>query len=139
MMMRAKDRFRMRQKERQNRYFSTEFKIKKVREIETGISKVSEICKEYSVTDTAVYRWVKKYGTPKEKRERMIVESKSDTKTIVALRDKISDLEQLLGQKEVLLIFQEKMLDYAQEYCGVDIKKKFLKNPSSTSGKTPKN
>ena len=69
----------------------------------------------------------------------MIVESKSDTKTIVALRDKISDLEQLLGQKEVLLIFQEKMLDYAQEYCGVDIKKKFLKNPSSTSGKTPKN
>lgn len=139
MMMRAKDRFRMSQKERQNRYFSTEFKIKKVREIETGISKVSEICKEYSVTDTAVYRWVKKYGTPKEKRERMIVESKSDTKTIVALRDKISDLEQLLGQKEVLLIFQEKMLDYAQEYCGVDIKKKFLKNPSSTSGKTPKN
>ena len=139
MMMRAKDRFRMSQKERQNRYFSTEFKIKKVREIETGISKVSEICKEYSVTDTAVYRWVKKYGTTKEKRERMIVESKSDTKTIVALRDKISDLEQLLGQKEVLLIFQEKMLDYAQEYCGVDIKKKFLKNPSSTSGKTPKN
>ena len=139
MMMRAKDRFRMSQKERQNRYFSTEFKIKKVREIETGISKVSEICKEYSVTDTAVYRWVKKYGTPKEKRERMIVESKSDTKTIVALRDKISDLEQLLGQTEVLLILQEKMHDYAQEYCGVDIKKKFLKNPSSTSGKTPKN
>lgn len=138
MEMRAKNRFGMSQKERRNRYFSTEFKIKKVREIETGISKVSEICKEYSVSYTSVYRWIEKFGTPKEKRERMVVESKSDTKTIVALRDKISDLEQLLGQKEVLLTFQEKMLEYAQKHCGVDLKKKFLGSPSSTSGITGK-
>ena len=138
MRMRAKNSFGMSQKERRNRYFSQEFRIKKVREIERGISKVSDVCKEYCVSSTSVYRWMEKYDTSRAKSERMVVESKSDTHTIMALREKISELEQLVGQKEVLLSFQEKMLEYAQEYCGVDLKKKFLQNPSSTSGSTEK-
>ena len=129
----------MNSSQRSNRYFSTEFKIKKVKEIETGRSKISEICKEYEVSSTSIYRWIKKYGRPKEKNERIIVESKSDTQLIMHLRSRVAELEQLVGQKEVLLIFKEKMLDYAQEYCGVDIKKKFSTKASTTSGKTEKN
>lgn len=134
--MKAKNNFRMNSSQRSNRYFSTEFKMKKVKEIETGRSKISEICKEYEVSSTSVYRWIKKYGRPKEKNERIIIESKSDTQLIMHLRSKIAELEQLVGQKEVLISFKEKMLDYAQEYCGVDIKKKFLNKASTTSGKT---
>ncbi len=126
----------MNSSQRSNRYFSTEFKMKKVKEIETGRSKISEVCKEYEVSSTSVYRWIKKYGRPKEKNERIIIESKSDTQLIMHLRSKIAELEQLVGQKEVLISFKEKMLDYAQEYCGVDIKKKFLNKASTTSGKT---
>lgn len=137
--MKAKNNFRMNSSQRSNRYFSTEFKMKKVKEIETGRSRISDICKEYEVSYTSVYRWLKKYGRPKEKNERIIVESKSDTQLIMNLRSKISELEQLVGQKEVLLIFKDKMLDYAQEYCGVDIKKKFSNKASTTSGKTGKN
>jgi transposase-like protein len=134
--MKAKNNFRMNSSQRSNRYFSTEFKMKKVKEIETGRSKISEVCKEYEVSSTSVYRWIKKYGRPKEKNERIIIESKSDTQLIMHLRSKIAELEQLVGQKEVLISFKEKMLDYAQEYCGVDIKKKFLNKASTTSGKT---
>jgi len=112
--------------------------MKKVKEIETGRSKISEICKEYEVSYTSVYRWIKKYGRPKEKNERIIVESKSDTQLIMNLRSKISELEQLVGQKEILLIFKEKMLDYAQEYCGVDIKKKFSNKALLLLGKPGK-
>lgn len=134
--MKAKNKFKMSSSERHNRYFSTEFKMKKVKEIETGRSRISEICKEYEVSHTSVYRWIKKYGRPKDRNERIIIESKSDTQLIQNLRSKIAELEQLVGQKEVLLSFKDKMLDYAQEYCGVDIKKKFLNGASTSSGKT---
>src|SRR5690606_27038699 len=136
--MKAKNNFRMNSSQRSNRYFSTEFKIKKVKEIETGRSKISEICKEYEVSSTSIYRWIKKYGRPKEKNERIIVESKSDTQLIMHLRSRVAELEQLVGQKEVLLIFKEKMLDYAQEYCGVDIKKNSPPKPLLLLGKPRK-
>jgi len=38
--------------ERRRRHFSDSFKIQKVRELEKGKTKVSELCKQYEVTPT---------------------------------------------------------------------------------------
>lgn len=46
--------------ERQARHFSESFKRKKVREIEKQQVTVSEICRLYEVSTTAVYKWLKK-------------------------------------------------------------------------------
>lgn len=124
--------------ERQRRYFSKDFKIKKVQEIESGRTKVSEVCKEYEVSRTTVYRWLRKFGAPKNKYERMVVESKSDTQTILALKEKIAELEKLVGQKEVLLAFKDKMIEYMQDNSSEDIKKKLSNIRSTISGKTEK-
>jgi hypothetical protein len=57
------------------------------------------------------------------------VETKSDTAKILALQKKIADLERLLGQKQVQLDFQNKMIEIAEETYQVDIKKKFETKP----------
>lgn len=121
--------------ERQRRVFSEEFKVKKVKEIERGISTIAEICKAYQVSDTGVRKWLNKYSTMKKSKERLIVESQSETQKIIELKKQIADLERLLGQKQVQIEFKDKMIDLAEEVYKIDIKKNFGTKPSSDSGK----
>ena len=122
--------------ERRRRHFSDSFKIQKVRELETGKTKVSEICKQYEVSGINVYRWLNKFGTMKDKKERLIVETDSDTKQLLALRKKVAELEQIIGQKQILIEFKDKMIELAEDTYGVDIKKKYFTRLSDTSGCT---
>jgi transposase len=109
--------------QRRRRHFSESLKRKLVKEIEEKRSSVSQICKVHEVSYTAIYRWISLYSL-QEKPTRTIVEAKSDTTKILALQKKIADLERLLGQKQVLIDFQEKMIEIAEQTYQVDIKKK---------------
>ena len=137
--MATRDQFKMTTAERRRRRFSDSFKIQKVRELETGKTKISELCKQYEVSDTNVYCLLNKFGTMKNKKERFIVEADSDTKQLLALKKKIAELEQIVGQKQILIDFKDKMIDLAEETYGVDIKKKFSTQQSNTSGITGSN
>ena len=63
----------------------------------------------------------------------------SDTKKIKHLKDKIKELEQLIGQKQIQLEFKDKMIELAEKQYGIDIKKKPSSMPSGGSGKSGKN
>ena len=112
--------------ERRMRRFSDNFKLKKVREIELKQVKVSEICKQYEVSSVSVYKWIEKYGMNKKKEDRLIVESESDTKQLLLLKKKVAELEQIIGQKQVLLDFKDKMIEIAEQTYGIAIKKKMF-------------
>ena len=137
--MATRDQFKMSISERRSRTFSENFKIKKVREIERGKTKISEVCKQYEVSSTSVYKWLQNYGSMKNKKERIIVETESDTQELIALKKKVAELERIVGQKQVLLDFKDKMIELAEQTYGVDIKKKFSTKPSNTSGSEEKN
>jgi transposase len=137
--MATRPKFNMSISERRARTFSTNFKISKVREIEMGKTKVSEICKQYEVAEPNVYKWIDKFGTMKNKKERLIVETDSDTQQLLMLKKQVAELERIIGQKQVLLDFKDKMIDLAEETYGVDIKKKFSTKQSGTVGNTEKN
>jgi len=122
--------------ERQNRYFSEEFKKQKVREIERNLCRVSDISKEYEVTRTAVYKWIYKYSAMRKKGIRQVIETESDTKKIESLREHIKELERVLGQKQLLIDFQSKVIELTEEEYQIDIKKKFGGKPCSGSGTT---
>lgn len=126
--------FQQTTKQRQYRYFSEEFKKQKVRDIENNLLKVSDICKEYEVSATSIYKWIYKYSAMKKKGIRQIIESDSDTKKIKALKEHIMELERTLGQKQLLIDFQSKVIDLAEEEYQIDIKKKFGEPPYSGSG-----
>jgi len=120
--------------QRKHRQFSEEFKRKKVQEVEMKLSRISDICKQYQVSATAVYKWIGLYGLFKQAKERLIMESKSDTTELLRLKQKIAELERLVGQKQIQLDFKDKMIEIAEQTYGVDIKKKFSTPPSGTSG-----
>jgi len=124
---------------RQNRYFSEEFRKKKVEEIERGLSTIAEISREYEVSRGAIYKWIYAYSMHRKREVKQVVEAKSDTRKIKELRKRIKELEQLLGQKQFEVEFKETMIDLAEERFGIDIKKKFgLKRSSGTGGSDPK-
>jgi transposase len=122
-----------------HRYFSEDFKKKKIRELERNLTSVSDICTTYSVSRTSVYKWIYKYSSMAKKQVKQVVEAKSDTQKIKALEERIKELERIVGQKQLLLEFQDKMIEIAESDYGVDIKKKVgskLSSGTTTPGKS---
>lgn len=124
---------------RTQRYFSEDFKRKKVREIEQNLTTVTQLCKEYEVSNTSIYRWIHKYSINMKKGVVQIVEAKSDTVKIQKLKDQIKELERIVGQKQIIIDFQQKMIELAENELGVEIKKKYVSKPLPGSGLTETN
>lgn len=137
--MATRKQFQMSVDQRQNRRFSMGFRKQKVKELESGQTTVSQLCKQYEVSSTSVYRWKHKFGYMKGKKEKLIIESESDTRALLDLKRQVAELERMLGQKQIELEFKDKMIDIAEREYGVDIKKKYSSRRSLKSGSTGKN
>lgn len=124
------------QRSRFCRYFSEDFKKQKVRDIEKNLVSIPELMKEYQISRTSIYKWLYKYSKMIKKGERQIVERKSDTRKMQELRERIKELERVIGQKQLLIEFQQKMIDLAEQTYDVDIKKKLSSKLSFGSGPT---
>ena len=122
-------------KPRTLRHFSADFKRAKVRELEKRITSIADICRTYEVNRSSVYKWIYKYSAMAKKQLNVVVEAKSDTQKIKALEERIKELERIVGQKQLLLEFKDKMIEIAEETYGVDIKKKLSSklSPGTTS------
>jgi hypothetical protein len=55
---------------------------------------------------------------------RLIVESESDTVKLIEYQKKIAELERIVGQKQVIIDFQNKVIELAEVEYKIDIKKK---------------
>lgn len=111
-------------KERQYRYFSEEFKRKKVSEIERNLVSVCAVSREYQVSRSAIYKWIYSYSKARKKKERLVMESKSDTQKLIELQKKVKELEQIVGQKQIQIDFLNKMIELTEKDLSIDIKKK---------------
>ena len=125
-------------KNKQNRYFSSDFKMKRVRELEKNLVCIADICKTYHVSRTSVYRWIYKYSSMAKREVKQVVEAKSDTKKIQLLEERVKELERALGQKQMLIDIKDKMIEIAEETYDIDIKKKLASKASSGSSTTGK-
>jgi hypothetical protein len=74
-----------------------------------------------------------------QKQHKQVIEPKSDTQRIKLLEERIKELERIVGQKQLLLEFKDKMIEIAEATYGVDIKKKVGSKLSSGSTSTGKN
>ena len=137
--MAQRDEFNLTKPERRRRTFSDTFKRNKVREIELGLTRVSEVSKQYGVSDTSIYHWMRKFGVDQQKKERLVIETMSDTRALQAMKQRLAELERLVGQKQIEVEFYKKMIDLAQEEYGIEIKKNFSTPPCDTSGSEESN
>ncbi len=112
------------------RLFSEEFKKARVKEYETGCYTVREIGHLFGINTVVLYRWIYKYSSYNKKGIKVVEMEKSSEKKVKDLQKKISDLERLLGQKQIKIDYLETMLEVAKEELDIDIKKKYNTPPS---------
>lgn len=137
--MAKREQFTLTTAQRHNRHFSEEFKRKKVQELEHKVVTITELCKEYELSRNSLYLWMHMYSKKFKKGEQIRVETESDTRKIQELRKRIEELERIVGQKQLLIDFQTKVIDLAEQQYKVDIKKKLGEKLSSGIGLTEEN
>lgn len=106
------------------RVFSEGFKKDKVHLYETGKMSVTQICRLYEISETAMYKWINKYRvTPAS--ERIVVETDSDYLKLVELQKRIDKLEKLIGKQQLELEYRKAVINAASEHYQEDVEKKF--------------
>lgn len=106
------------------RVFELGLKLDLVKQLERGEIRVSEVCRIYGVSHTAVYKWLKKHSEHYARNTQVIVERKSLSKKNKEQLARIKELERALGQKQMRIDYLEKVLDFASAELGESIEKK---------------
>ncbi|WP_254844233.1 transposase [Leptospira santarosai] len=106
-----------------------------VNDIETKVTTIAEVSREYTVTRNAIYKWIYSYSKNRKKGVRTVIEENSVSTKLEILKSKIKELESVIGQKQMKIDFQEKMIELAEKEYSVDIKKKFGSKRFSGIGK----
>ena len=120
---------------RQRRIFSVQLKKQIVKDIEQGKLTVMQASREYSATAHSVYRWLEKFSHNLHRGTTLVMQNKSEATNKAELLAKIKELEAALGRKQLELEVKEKIIEFASEELGVDIKKKYGTGLSVTSEK----
>jgi transposase len=128
----------MKRRTRQRRVFSEELKRKIVKEIEQGKANIATVCREYSVSDVSVYKWLHKYSSYLQKGVKVVLELNSEGYKSKELEKRVKELEAAVGRKQLEVEFLNKLIDIANEQLGIDIKKKSFTPPSTGFGSTVK-
>ena len=123
-------------RERRQRYFNETFKRSKVDELDRNILTIAELCREYQVTRAAVYKWIYKYSPMRKREVRQVIEPESETRKVLLLKQEVSELHRVIGEKQLKMDFQEKMFELAEKEYGPDFKKKLADRLSSGTGQT---
>lgn len=122
---------------KKNRRYSEEFKRQIVMEFESGRYSVPGLEKIYGICNASIYNWIYKYSSYNEKGYRIMEMKKSSTSKLKEMEQRIKDLEQMVGQKQIKIEYYEKMLELAKEQFDMDLKKNF-DTPQSGGSKNTK-
>lgn len=114
---------------RQRRVFSESFKREKVAQISAGEISVTNFCKLWSVSPSAVYNWLHLYSPDHKKGTTMVIQKDSEASINQELRRRIAELEQAVGQKQMVIDYQNRLIENASEEFEVDLKKNFSLKP----------
>lgn len=122
---------------RKNRHYSEDFKREIVSIFESGKFSVPQLEKLYGISNVTIYKWIYKFSTFNEKGFRVIEMKESSIDKLKQLEQKIKELEQIVGQKQIKIDYLEKMIDIAKDDLNIDIKKNY-NTPQSTGSESTK-
>lgn len=124
---------------RQQRYFSESFKKQKVKELVNKTLSIRDVCELYDVSRSSVYQWIYKYSVHHSKGTNQIVEMESEASKTRALKQRVAELERVIGRKQLTIDYLEKLIEIASEELGYDLKKNYVPQPSNGFDATGKN
>ena len=108
---------------RRKRKFSEDFKLKIVKEYESGEFSVVEMTKIYDISYQTIYNWIYKYSKYNKQSIQVVEMKDSQAHKIKQMEARIKELERAVGQKQMNIDYLEKMIDLAKEHYDIDIKK----------------
>lgn len=123
--------------ERKRKRYSTAFKRKVVREVETGKLSVQQARRLYDIGGgSTVYNWIDEFGNAKSKTVYVQTSDEDDPMSKLEdenkkLREEKKALESALAQAHLENLTLESTLEVTSEHFGVDVKKNFGPDPSS--------
>lgn len=121
--------------QKRRRYAET-FKKALVQDFESGRYSVHQLSRLHGVAFQTIYNWIYRYSQVNERGTRVMEYTDSSQEKVRSLERQVADLERRLGQKQVKLDLQDKIIELASEELGVDLKKTFSTPPCSTSKTT---
>jgi transposase len=124
---------------RKLRQYSEEFKKGIVASFERGEFSVLQLSKLYGIGDPTIYNWIYKFSDFNEKGCRIVEMKDSQQQKLKELSNKVKELEQIVGQKQVAIDYLEKMIELAKVDLNIDLKKNYNSKPSIGSNATKKN
>ena len=116
---------------RKLRNYSLEFKKSIVASFEKGEFSIPQLEKLYGIGNANIYNWVYKFSTFNEKGCRIVEMKNSNQEKLKELSDKVKELEQIVGQKQIAIEYLEKMIELAKTELDIDIKKNYSFPPST--------
>jgi transposase len=120
------------------RTFSSELKVKLVKDIMEKRFTVKQISDYYGVTQAAIYKWLNKFSPEYTKSVQIVVQMESEAEKTKALMQRVAELERALGRKTLEVMYLEKIMELAKD-AGIDVKKNFeQKGLSGSEVKDPK-
>ena len=123
---------------RKKRGYSESFKKQLVADFESGQYSVLELERLHGIGNRTLYNWIYKFSTFNEKGYRIVEMNDSSSKKVRELERKIKELEQAVGQKQIMIDYLEKMMEIAKTEYNIDIKKNYNTSRSTGSGRTNK-
>lgn len=115
---------------KRKRYYSENFKLKIVNEYESGTYTVLELVRVYDLIEQTIYTWIYKYSTYNKKSIQVVEMKDSSANKLKKLEQKIKDLQEAVGRKQMNIDYLEKMIDLAKDHYDIDIKKSSDTPPS---------
>ena len=118
---------------RKHRRFSEDFRKGIVAQFEKGEFSVPQLEKLYGIANGIIYSWIYKYSNFNEKGRRIVEMKDSNTAKLKELTNKVKQLEQMVGQKQMAIEYLEKMIELAKTELNIDIKKNYSLRQSNGS------
>ncbi len=105
------------------RRFSEDFKLKIVKDYESGEFSVGEMAKIYDINPQSIYRWIYKYSKYNKQSIQVVEMKDSQANKMKQMEARIKELERTVGQKQMNIDYLEKMIELAKEHYDIDVKK----------------
>ncbi len=105
---------------RQQRVFSEELKRKIVKDLVSKRTTLRAVVGEHQVNRNSVYTWLYKYSPQHEQKPILVVQMQSEETKNHELRQRLAELERIVGQKQLEIDFLNKLMELGSQELGFD-------------------